>query len=376
MSEIKIGKLSVKTLSSEEKGVYTDAANAEKEGTAYKFLLDGIGNFSIIIQLNEFDDGTAVVGLDGDYIGPRFLFTHLYSRLRIGINSFNDQKWCELRAPKLSVTKQNRFTAQKTDLDCLDQDFMFNDLIGTLKQFGIKDINTRESILNDSSNRKNQISAIWDGRSLVSPVVVFVLTRLVPLMNILVETSGALEDIIYYGPNSIAETSYNLDLLLLKDENSDLEFKKSAFFSYEENTGGENITHDLERNVVGMLNGIVDSHILIGIDKENNKVGISSDYQFVGGGASSWDSYLLTLRNSLINLLGIGIVTNHISIGWHDIGEAKNNPVVDIFIRPLPEGFELAKDRHGEIWIRSINGTQKPYTLEQLEEYKRLRKIK
>ena len=82
MSEIKIGKLSVKTLSSEEKGVYTDAANTEKEGTAYKFLLDGVGNFSIIIQLTEFDDGTAVVGLDGDYIGPRFLFTHLYSRLR------------------------------------------------------------------------------------------------------------------------------------------------------------------------------------------------------------------------------------------------------------------------------------------------------
>ena len=84
----------------------------------------------------------------------------------------------------------------------------------------------------------------------------------------------------------------------------------------------------------------------------------------------------MTLRNKLINHFGIGVVTNHISIGWDDIGYGKDNPVVDIFVRPIPEDFELVKDRHGEVWIRSLNGTQKPYSPDELNEYKKLRKIK
>ena len=85
MDEIKIGQLSIRTVSLEEEGVFIDAKNQEQNGKSYKFLLDGVSKYSIIIQLVEFDDGTAIVGLEGDYIGPRYLFTHLYSRLRIGI---------------------------------------------------------------------------------------------------------------------------------------------------------------------------------------------------------------------------------------------------------------------------------------------------
>ena len=93
------------------------------------------------------------------------------------------------------------------------------------------------------------------------------------------------------------------------------------------------------------------------------------------GKTTKWDSYLLVLRNALINHFGIGVVTNHISIGWDDIGYGKDNPIVDIFIRPLPDDYELVKDRNGDVWIRSLNGTQKPYTPEELKEYKILRKI-
>jgi hypothetical protein len=251
-----------------------------------------------------------------------------------------------------------------------------NEVIHTLKQFGILDIDTRESILGDSSNRRNHVAAIWEANSLVAPVVVFVITRILPLMHLLVINPEEKDDIIYYGPNSKQEKEYSLDRLLQDDENSNLEFKESAFFSPDEKTYGNNITHNLERNIVGMLNGVGDAHILIGIDKNNNKVGVAKDFEFVDGNTTKWDSYLLTLRNALINHFGIGIVTNHISIGWDDIGYGKDNPVVDIFVRPLPEDIELAKDRNGKVWIRSLNGTQKPYSLDELNEYIKLRKIK
>ena len=376
MDEIKIGQLSIRTVSLEEEGVFMNAKNQEQNGKSYKFLLDGVSKYSIIIQLVEFDDGTAIVGLEGDYIGPRYLFTHLYSRLRIGIALLDLKKWCEIRVPKESPSKKGRITAQKTSLDLLDEDFGMNDVNGTLKQFGILDIDTRESVLGDSSNRRNHLAAIWDSNSLVAPVVVFVITRLLPLMHLLVVNPEEKDDIIYYGPNSKQEKEYSLDRLLQEDENSNLEFKESAFFSPDEKTYGENITHNLERNIVGMLNGVVDAHILIGIDKNNNKIGVAKDFEFVDGKTTKWDSYLLTLRNKLINHLGIGVVTNHISIGWDDIGYGKDNPVVDIFVRPIPEDFELVKDRHGEVWIRSLNGTQKPYSPDELNEYKKLRKIK
>ena len=376
MDEIKIGQLLIRTVSLEEEGVFIDAKNQEQNGKSYKFLLDGVSKYSIIIQLVEFDDGTAIVGLEGGYIGPRYLFTHLYSRLRIGITPLDFKKWCEIRVPKESPSKKDRITAQKAILDLLDEDFGMNDVISTLKQFGILDIDTRESVLGDSSNRRNHLAAIWDANSLVAPVVVFVITRLLPLMHLLVVNPEEKDDIIYYGPNSKQEKEYSLDRLLLEDENSNLEFKESAFFSPEEKTYGDNITHNLERNIVGMLNGVVDAHILIGIDKNNNKIGVAKDFEFVDGKTTKWDSYLLTLRNKLINHFGIGIVTNHISIGWDDIGYGKDNPVVDIFVRPIPEDFELVKDRHGEVWIRSLNGTQKPYSPDELNEYKNLRKIK
>ncbi len=376
MDEIKLGKLSVKTISLEEEGIFVDSKNNEQPGRSYKFLLDGVGKYSIVIQLVEFEDNTAIIGLEGDYIGPRFLFKHLYSRLRIGIIPLDSNKWCELRVPKISPSKRDRLTAQQSSLNSLDEDFGMNNVEDTLKQFGVLDVNTRESIFGDKSNRRNQIAAIWDGSSLVAPVVIFVISRLIPIMHLIVENPEELKDVVYYGPNSRQEREYNLESLLRDDENSNLEFKKSAFFSPDEKTYGSNITHDLERNVVGMLNGVVDAHILIGIDKHNNKNGVAKDFQFVDGETNAWDSYLLILRSSLINQFGLGIVTNYISIGWEDIGHGKDNPVVDIFIRPVPEDQELVKDRNGEVWIRTLNGTQKPYSPDELNEYKKLRKIR
>ena len=73
MDSISIGKFNIKTHSSEEQGIYTNSKNSEEQGRMRRFIVDGVGRFSIIIQLVEFDDGTAIVGLEGDYVGPRFI---------------------------------------------------------------------------------------------------------------------------------------------------------------------------------------------------------------------------------------------------------------------------------------------------------------
>ena len=122
-----------------------------------------------------------------------------------------------------------------------------------------------------------------------------------------------------------------------------------------------------------MLNGVTSAHLLIGIGSDGSKLGVSNDFKYLK--KQNWDDYLLKVRNHFINLLGIGIVTTNINIGWHDIGEGIENPVVDISIQPIPYDFDLVKDRNGHVWIRTLNATQRPHTKDEYEEYLNLRKI-
>ena len=374
MEYLSIGKLKILKNYSKTDGVFLDSSNNEQEGSRYRFLLDGIAKYSLVVEYIKFLDGTGIIGLGGDFAGPKLLYNNLYSRLRIGTFKLGDKSWCEIRIPRKSDKNPNRLTAQKVLLEDLDSRIGMPGVKDFFLGNGALDIDTREVLIGDESNRKSQLSIIWNHKDLVFPVVVFVLSRLVPVTQELLKTENAIDDIIYFGETASVEKPITLKTLLIKDENSDLEFKKSSFFSANEKTYGKQITHDLERTIVGMLNGVVESHILVGVDKNNNPVGIGQDFEFIDSGTTKWDSWLLMVRNHLVNIFGLGIVTNFISIGWHDIGQGSNNPVVDIFIKPIPLTEDLQKDRFGDIWIRTMNGTQKPYSKNEMDKYLELRK--
>ena len=374
MEYLSIGKLKILKNYSKTDGVFVDPSNNEQEGSRYRFLLDGIAKYSIVVEYIKFLDGTGIIGLGGDFAGPRLLYDNLYSRLRIGTFKLGDKSWCEIRIPRKSDKNPNRLTAQKVLLEDLDSKIGMPGVKDFLLGNGALDIDTREMLIGDESNRKSQLSIIWNDKDLVFPVVVFVLSRLIPVSQELVKTENAMDDIIYFGETASVQKPITLKTLLIKDENSDLEFKKSSFFSANEKTYGKQITHDLERTIVGMLNGVVEAHILVGVDKNNNPVGIGQDLEFIDFVTTKWDSWLLMVRNHLVNTFGLGIVTNFISIGRHDIGQGDSNPVVDILIKPIPLTEDLQKDRFGDIWIRTMNGTQKPYSKNELDKYLELRK--
>lgn len=374
MEYLSIGKLKILKNYSKTDGIFVDSSNSEQEGSRYRFLLDGIAKYSLVVEYIKFLDGTGIVGLGGDFAGPKLLYDNLYSRLRIGTFKLDDKSWCEIRIPRKSDKNPNRLTAQKVLLEDLDSKIGMPGVKDFLLGNGALDIDTREMLIGDESNRKSQLSIIWNDKDLVFPVVVFVLSRLIPVTQELVKTENAMDDIIYFGETASVQKPITLKTLLIKDENSDLEFKKSSFFSANEKTYGKQITHDLERTIVGMLNGVVEAHILVGVDKNNNPVGIGQDFEFIDSDTTKWDSWLLMVRNHLVNIFGLGIVTNFISIGRHDVGQGDSNPVVDIFIKPIPLTEDLQKDRFGDIWIRTMNGTQKPYSKNELDKYLELRK--
>ena len=86
---IQIGAFRLRTENYQEEGIFTSASNEEMKGVSYSFILDGASNYSFVIKLIQFEDSTASVGLDGLYTGPRFIYSNLYSRLRLGISTNN-----------------------------------------------------------------------------------------------------------------------------------------------------------------------------------------------------------------------------------------------------------------------------------------------
>ena len=102
MDSISIGKFNIKTLSTEESGLYVNPKNEEEQGLMRRFIVDGVGRFSIIIQFVEFDDGTAIVGLEGDYVGPRFIYKNLF--WRSSIRHHQNSTW--LYSKQLKIEKE------------------------------------------------------------------------------------------------------------------------------------------------------------------------------------------------------------------------------------------------------------------------------
>ena len=91
MEYLSIGKLKILKNYSKTEGIFVDSSNSEQEGSRYRFLLDGIAKYSLVVEYIKFLDGTGIVGLGGDIAGPKLLYDNLYSRLRIGTFKLEDK---------------------------------------------------------------------------------------------------------------------------------------------------------------------------------------------------------------------------------------------------------------------------------------------
>ena len=58
MEYLSIGKLKILKNYSKTDGVFVDSSNKEQEGSRYRFLLDGIAKYSLVVEYIKFSDGT------------------------------------------------------------------------------------------------------------------------------------------------------------------------------------------------------------------------------------------------------------------------------------------------------------------------------
>lgn len=175
MNNCEIGPLKMRIITYSEK-IFDKPMNANE-------LMSGIRNHSLIsgpdeIQLEiaytiwEDEDGQVETLDHGTSPLP-------YSRLghggRIGVTKFNrSQKYMELRITKVDQNLWSNFV--KTTEAELDN--LYGSRVEPfLKEFGAIEFGTREELLGDISNRRNQICVLFEENNIVLPFVVYALTR-------------------------------------------------------------------------------------------------------------------------------------------------------------------------------------------------------
>lgn len=148
----------------------------------------------------------------------------------------------------------------------------------------------------------------------------------------------------------------SIEDIIAEGEHDGLEFKSSLRWDTKESV----LNKDLERVVLKTLaafnNGYGDGgRLLIGIDDDNNILGLENDYSTLDG--NDRDGFQLHLRNLIKAEWGAGYTAANVSVTFHEI-DGRDVCVVDVTrgTRPL---FVKTPDKHGakqeRFFVRSGN---------------------
>lgn len=116
--------------------------------------------------------------------GTRALRRLEHSSLRLGIRELEDDYSCvELRQARVKANDPSQWSSvRQATKEQLDEGSGL-DVFHILRDAGARDIGIKEQILLASDKTKNRLCAIFEADNRILPVVAFVITRVLPLLN-------------------------------------------------------------------------------------------------------------------------------------------------------------------------------------------------
>jgi hypothetical protein len=175
MNTLKVGEIELRILEKTEQILDVNmTSQSEMLGNRKYGLISGPDEIQLEIAYTIWEDEDGQVETLDHGTSPL-----PYSRLghggRIGVTQFNSsQKYMELRLAKVDQNLWSNFV--KTTEAELDN--LFGSRVDPfLKEFGAIEFGTREELLGDISNRRNQICVLFEENNIVLPFVVYALTR-------------------------------------------------------------------------------------------------------------------------------------------------------------------------------------------------------
>lgn len=177
---IEIGAFQLRVIDEPEKVLDKPIGVAEEQvGTRFLALLTGPGEIQLELGLTEFKD------FDGEVKTLDHGTTPLpYSRLthgcRMTIFQEKDFNWSELRYAKLDENLWSNLSM--ADINFLSH-LLGLSLSKTLQDYGASLIGTREEILGETNNRRNQLCVTYPKDNHILPFLAYMLTRPIALFK-------------------------------------------------------------------------------------------------------------------------------------------------------------------------------------------------
>jgi hypothetical protein len=175
MNTLKVGEIELRILEKTEQILDVNmTSQSEMSGNRKYGLISGPDEIQLEIAYTIWEDEDGQVETLDHGTSPL-----PYSRLghggRIGVTQFNSsQKYMELRLAKVDQNLWSNFV--KTTEAELDN--LFGSRVDPfLKGFGAIEFGTRQELLGDISNRRNQICVLFEENNIELPFVVYALTR-------------------------------------------------------------------------------------------------------------------------------------------------------------------------------------------------------
>ncbi len=348
--------------------VYAREERKFVDGRALIFNATGPHNLMMEIHYIQLENGNKWVVGGRAFNGPMWVFGQLNNRLKISVNKKEQGYAMDLTIPTPSKKKPEIYTTSRTTIRELSG--ICPNIFNLLQQNGIKEIDLRSKLLNDTSTRKKFFTCLMDDADCLAPVLIYFLTRVVSLMKeyqkLLDRGKVSSEHASHYAEHQFKGNNTEEDdasSLISGGESANVEFKPAIWFDhwrakndsgYVANKRASRVRDKIIRTIAGFLNA--DGGILfIGVSDDGNSYGIEKDVKLSGRG--DLDGYELDLFSTLTNTMDKQVIARKVRVSFPDY-QGVTIARVDVQKSDEPV-FANLKNSKEDFYIRIGNSTNR-----------------
>jgi len=338
------------------------------EGRALIFNATGPHNLRMEIHYIQLENGNKWVVGGRAFNGPMWVFGQLNNRLKISVIQKEQGYAMDLTNPTPSKKNPEKYTTSMTTIKELSG--IYPNIFNLLQENGVKEIDLRSNILNDTSSRKKFYTCLMDDADCLAPVLIYFLTRTVALMKeyekLLEGGKVNSEQVSHYAEYRFEGSETGADdasSLILGGESASVEFKPAIWFDfsrakndsgYVANKSASRVRDKIIRTVAGFLNADGGT-LFIGVSDDGDSYGIQKDVELSGRG--DLDGYELDLFSMLTNTLEKQIVARKVRISFP---EHKGITIARVDVQKSDEPvFANTSQAREEFFVRIGNSTNR-----------------
>lgn len=261
---------------------------ANVEGSARVFFVQGPRNLQCEILDVQLSNGDRWVMVGENFSGPKWMYGQLKDRLKMTIQTRGENQTFDLTIPTPGKKTPEAYTASKASMEDIKK--IQPDFFNTLESEFSVTVGTREEMYEDQSTRRRYLSVIMSKHDCMSPIIAFLVTRILALLQIHEEmvSSDSLkeEQVNYHTPSISTGDETDTTLLISAGETGEVEFKSSVWYEYSRAEHDPNYKPEkngiMQDNIIKAVSGLLNSFggvLFIGVDDEGKSLGLENDFQ-------------------------------------------------------------------------------------------------